>query len=93
MFGKMKKQKEETYDEKVKRIVEVIGNNFRTFGEGKDNDLNPISAALKNHPLTFAGDVNVEEVVHFVLEEEQKCRVKKVNSRDIPVTVPGVDYH
>lgn len=57
---------------KVREIVEKIGRQFSTFGGGKEVPGNPISAALKDHPMQFTAGVSVEGVVRFVLEEAEK---------------------
>lgn len=51
----------------VDQIVEAIGRRFRTFGGGVSSKWNPMSLALRNDPLSFAGAVDVREVVEFVL--------------------------
>jgi len=57
-------------EDKVLEIIAEIGVNFRTFGGGvnKSNG-NPLSEMLKDKPLQFAGAVNVEEVVRFVIAQ------------------------
>lgn len=58
-------------DEKVREIMAEIGVRFATFGGGVEPEnphrRNPITAALKDKPLQFAGGVNVESVVRLVL--------------------------
>ena len=55
-------------NELLDSIVEDIGRHFRCFGGGKDADSgNPIAAAMSSRPLSFAMDVDVREVVAFVL--------------------------
>lgn len=49
-------------------IVAIVANEFRTFGGGSVTPGNPISAALKDSPATFAAGVDVSDVVEMVLE-------------------------
>lgn len=60
----------------LKRIIEKIGERFRTFGGGMVNSENPISHALKDCPLHFAGGVDVADVVIFVAGELGAIPVK-----------------
>ena len=54
----------------AQRIAAKVGGNFRCFGGGDVRTAsNPISHALKDAPLQFAGGVDVEEVVAFILKE------------------------
>lgn len=48
-------------------IVAAVGQNFRTFGGGRDSSTNPLAHALKDQPLQFAAGVDVRDVVQFVL--------------------------
>ena len=54
-------------DEDVEHIVAGIGDKFRTFGGDKDPGNNPIAHAMMGRPLSFAANVDVAEVVRFVI--------------------------
>lgn len=41
--------------------------NFRSFGDGRYDPTNPISAALADERPNFAAGVDIEEVVLFVI--------------------------
>lgn len=57
--------------EQVEMVTQEVGMLFRTFGGGRTRTFEtPISAALKDKPLTFAGDVQVADVVRFVMTRE-----------------------
>ncbi len=61
-------QVKEMEKKSIKKIVEAVGDNFRTFGNGKESSWgNPLAAAFEDKPLMFAAGVNVREVVEFVL--------------------------
>ena len=49
-------------------IIKLIGEKFPTFGGGNLTNWNPISVALKDQPLAFAGGVDVEQVVDLILD-------------------------
>ncbi len=56
-------------ESQVQEIVAQVVKNFRTFGGGKGSSWgNPIAEALKDRRPSFAGDVDVESVVRFVLD-------------------------
>ncbi len=50
-------------------IMSRIQSEFRTFGGGEVTRGNPLSVALKDHPLQFAAGVDVAGVVGVVIEE------------------------
>lgn len=53
----------------VSDITRAIGTRFRTFGGGESGPFNnPVAHALRARPLSFAADVDVADVVRFVLE-------------------------
>lgn len=54
---------------RVNTLVNKVGQQFRTFGGGRDSEYNPITHALKDQPPSFAAGVDVREVVEFVLGE------------------------
>lgn len=61
-------------DEKIKRIVAAVGQNFKGFGGGRseNTDDNIIADTLKDNPPQFALGVDIREVVIFILQEAQK---------------------
>lgn len=58
-------------------IVAIIASEFRSFGGGKGSDTNPIAAALKNNPPTFAAGVDIAEVVNRVIGLSKTIKTKK----------------
>lgn len=49
-------------------LIRAVCANFRTFGGGQEPAWgNPIAAALKNEPPTFAAGVDVREVVDYIV--------------------------
>lgn len=56
----------------IDMIVNDVANSFRTFGGGKGGFNNPIAAALKDQPASFAAGVDVREVVLHVLKMAKK---------------------
>ncbi len=62
---------------RVQKIVKLTAAHFRSFGGGKVNSYNPISAALKDRPPQFAAGVDVEQVVRFVLNKNKSLKRKR----------------
>jgi hypothetical protein len=63
-------------EDKIDFIKMKIGKHFRTFGVGSGprNPFaeSPVTFATRNRPLSFAADVDVDEVVRFVIAEYNK---------------------
>ena len=55
-------------------ITALVAANFRSFGGGRGSDYNPIAAALKDTPASFAAGVDIQEVVDFILEAAKSLK-------------------
>ncbi len=60
-------------ESKIKHLLKQIQQNYSTFGVVDETSYydtgNPISMALKNKPLMFALGIDVESVIHLILQE------------------------
>lgn len=56
-------------DTVVNDIVDKCRKNFRSFGGGVYTPGNPLSVALADTRPSFAGGVDIEEVVRYVLDQ------------------------
>lgn len=71
--------------DKAKDITAKVGANFSTFGGGRGSQYNPLAEMLKDKPLLFAAGVPVEDVVRFVIAEEDRIRRKQRNNKKAAV--------
>lgn len=68
-------------DKLTKVIVQLIGEEFRTFGGGRATPGNIVAAAIKDKPLCFAMGVDVADIVTFVrkvLDMEKSMQTKEL---------------
>jgi hypothetical protein len=61
----------------IQKIVRLAAKQFASFGGGKLTPGNPISAALADQRPVFAGGVDIEQVVRFVLAKRNALEYAK----------------
>ena len=61
----------------AKEITTKVAQSFRCFGGGRGSSWNPITEVLKDQPPQFVAGVDVEEVVRFVLHEQEWAARRK----------------
>ncbi len=53
-------------EDAVDALVTAVTRHFRSFGGGRDSDMNPMAHALKDCAPMFAAGVDIRDVVTFV---------------------------
>lgn len=76
----------------VSKIVNEVCNHFRVFGGGEvvPANHNPIAHALKDEKPMFAAGVDVENVVRFVLEQQNTKTPPQTQTEDKPIDLQQI---